>query len=173
MSGSSYDHSCSLQNYRRTNTAKALFLGANDACLHGAIGSQHVPQDRYKSNLRKIITHPALLPHKPHIIMVTPPPINEYACEENDANKGINEPRRLASTTAEYAQKVRDLAKELKSEGHDIVLLDLWKVFMEQAGWADGQAQLPGSKKLPENMFLKLLFHDGVWRIAPLRLACR
>lgn len=94
--------------------------------------------------------------------MVTAPPINEYACEENDANKGINEPRRLANTTAEYAQLVRDLAAELKSEGHDVVLLDLWKVFMEQAGWTSGQSPLPGSKKLPENMFLKLLLHDGM-----------
>lgn len=125
------------------------------------MGSQHVPQDRYKANLRKLITHPAVAAHKPHVILVTPPPLNEYACEANDRTKGINEPRRFANTTADYAQRVRDLAKELKSEGVDIALLDLWTVMIQQAGWTPGQTPLPGSKELPENVFLKLLLHDG------------
>lgn len=153
----------------------AVFLGANDATLRGALGSQHVPLDRYKSNLRKIITHPSVVAHSPHIILVTPPPINEYACEENDRNKGITAPRRLAKTTAEYAQHVRDLAGELKAEGVDVVLLDLWTVFMETAGWNEDvrrvlpglPVSLPGSKEILENAMLKLLLHDG--RLLPMK----
>jgi len=96
------------------------------------------------------------------VILVTPPPINEYACEENDRNKGITAPRRLAKTTAEYAQQVRDLAAELKADGVNVALLDLWTVFMETAGWTKaGNEALPGSKEVPENAMLKLLLHDG------------
>jgi len=140
---------------------QAVFLGANDASLRGAQGSQHVPQDHYKSNLRKIITHQSVAAHKPHVILVTPPPVNEYSCEENDRNKGITEPRRLAKVTAEYAERVRELAQELKSEGVDIVLLDLWKVMMQHAGLPADKSPLPGSKEIPENVFLKLVLHDG------------
>jgi hypothetical protein len=94
---------------------------------------------------------------------VTPPPLNEYACEENDRNnKNITAPRRFAKTTSEYAQQVRNLAKELKQEGVDVALLDLWEVMMKQAGWKAGDSKLPGSRELPENMVLKLMLHDGI-----------
>jgi hypothetical protein len=53
------------------------------------------------------------------------------------------------------------LAKELKEEGVDLALLDLWAVMMKQAGWQSGQSKLPGSRELPENMVLKLMLHDG------------
>jgi len=96
------------------------------------------------------------------VILVTPPPVNEYSCEENDRNKGIAEPRRLAKVTAEYAERVRELAQELKSEGVDIVLLDLWKVMMQHAGASTETSPLPGSKEIPENVFLKLVLHDGM-----------
>lgn len=69
----------------------------------------------------------------------------------------------MAKTTAEYAQQVRDLAGELKQEGVDVALLDLWSVLMETAGWKKGQSEpLPGSKEVPENAILKLLLHDGM-----------
>lgn len=55
-----------------------------------------------------------------------------------------------------YAQAVRDVAAE-----HKIALLDLWKVFMNHAGWKEGQFPLPGSKAVPPNPFLRMLMHDG------------
>jgi len=60
------------------------------------------------------------------------------------------------------------LAVELKAEGIDVALLDLWSVFMKTAGWKWGDGiPLPGSKEVPENAMLKLLLHDG--RLLPMK----
>lgn len=56
-----------------------LLFGANDACLPGSESGQHIPLETYKGNLRRIIQHPAVQIHQPHLILVTPPPVNEYA----------------------------------------------------------------------------------------------
>lgn len=144
-----------------------IFFGANDACLQGAAGSQHVPLSQYKENLISIINHPAVKTQKTRIILVTPPPINEYMCEENDRAKGYCEPRRSAEHTKLYVDVVRDIA-----ESHEVALLDLWLLFMKHAGWKDGDAMLPGSKKTEPNAFLRMLLHDGTC-LATFLLFCR
>jgi len=131
-------------------------FGANDACLQGAAGSQHVPLSQYKKNIIDIIDHPAVKRQKPRIILVTPPPINEYMCEENDRAKGYFEPRRSAEHTKLYVDVVREIAQT-----HGIALLDLWLCFMKHAGWKEGDAALAGSKKMEPNAFLRMLLHDG------------
>lgn len=88
--------------------------------------------------------------------MVSTSPINEYMTEELDRMKGIMEPRRKAEHTQMYAQAVREVAADYR-----IALLDLWKVFMDHAGWKEGESPLPGSKALPPNPFLRMLMHDG------------
>ena len=133
-----------------------VFFGANDSCLKGAAGSQHVPLETYKQNLERLITNKRVLKQKPRIIVVTPPPINEYATEENDRSKGYLEPRRKASHTKLYADAARQVATN-----HGAAVLDLYAVFMNHAGQKDSDLILEGSKEKPPNPFLRRLLHDG------------
>ena len=133
-----------------------MLFGANDACLESAAGSQHVPLDRFRKNLVSVITHPAILEHRARIVLLTPPPINEYGCEEVDMARGIGR-RREASHTRLYAAEVRGVAQE-----YGLVLVDLYALFTEMAGYNQRDDDIPGSKKLPENAVLRRLLHDGL-----------
>lgn len=133
----------------------AILLGANDACLEGAEGSQHVPLDRYTSNLKAIIGHPDLHAHNARIILVTPPPINEYVTEEADRMKGYGK-RRTAAHTKLYADAAKEVGKQM-----GVVVLDLFSLYMAQTDW-DGKEPLVGSKDLPMSGQLRLMLHDGL-----------
>lgn len=104
----------------------------------------------------RLATHPALAAHRPQIMLVTPPPIDERLCEICDREKGINVTRRTAVNTARYAQTVRDIGNEL-----DLPVLDIWSAFMKEAGWKKGDI-LPGSKSIDQNPVLVNLMHDGL-----------
>ena len=133
-----------------------ILFGANDSCLKGAPGSQHVPIATYTANLLEIIKSPLVVAQNPRIILVTPPPINEYACEENDRSKGYNVPRRNANHTRLYAEAAREVAKQ-----NSIETLDLHTIFLKHAGQKGGDSLLEGSKQKPPNPFLRMLLHDG------------
>ena len=135
---------------------QVVFFGANDSCLEGAKGGQHVSVKRFMENIVKIITHPSLKYHHPRILLLTPPPIDEYGCEDNDRSKGYDEPRRQAEHTKLYADAVRRIA-----EAHDVALVDVWALLMEESGYTLGKEALPGSKALPPNPQLRLYLHDG------------
>lgn len=132
-------------------------LGANDACLEGASGGQHVPLERYKTNLHAIVAHPALQAHQPHIILVAPPPIDEYGTDDHDRAKGYAEKRRTAEHTLRYSQAALEVAREA-----NLTSIDLARLFLGPSGWAPGDEHLPGSKQRPESPQLKRLFHDGL-----------
>ena len=107
--------------------------------------------------MAKIVTHPLIRQHKSRLLLLTPPPIDEYGCEESDRAKGYSEPRRNAAHTKLYADAVRQVA-----ETFDIAVVDVWTLFMGQAGYGGGHDALPGSKSVPPNLQLRLLLHDGV-----------
>ncbi|KAL8693543.1 MAG: hypothetical protein Q9224_003733 [Gallowayella concinna] len=132
-----------------------IFFGANDACLPGSDTGQHVPLDTYKRNLGEIVQHQSVTPHRPRIILVTPPPIDEYALEASDAAKGVLGVRRKAEHTMLYAEACRKVGQDL-----GLVVLDLWSIFMEAAGYKPGKP-LPGSKKVEKNAVLHRLLSDG------------
>ncbi|KAI6891902.1 hypothetical protein KC318_g6847 [Hortaea werneckii] len=151
-----------------------LFFGANDARLPSTgEPEQHVPLESFKANLRAMATLPQLRKHHPgsKILLVTPPPVDERLCAQDDAGKGIFHPRRTAETTALYAQAVRDIGAEVGSaatdgdEGGDVAVLDLWSCFMRLAGWVPGEP-LVGSKDVeqmdPGKGGLGRLLKDGV-----------
>ncbi|KAI7360988.1 hypothetical protein KC354_g8426, partial [Hortaea werneckii] len=156
-----------------------LFFGANDARLPSTgEPEQHVPLESFKANLRAMATIRQLRKHHPgtKILLVTPPPVDERLCAQDDAGKGIFHPRRTAETTALYAQAVRDVGAEVGSSvaagsggggggGGDIAVLDLWGCFMRLAGWVPGEP-LVGSKDVeqadPEKGGLARLLKDGV-----------
>lgn len=157
----SWYYLCTHFYFDVSKRSKVILFGANDSCLEGAVGSQHVPLQRFKQNLSTIITYPAVQKQAPRIILVTPPPMNEYPAEENDKLKGIPAPRRKAEHTRLYAEAVKDVASQ-----HDVALVDLWTLFMNHAGWEENsnpQAQIPGSKSLEPNSVLRMLLHDGMY----------
>lgn len=55
-----------------------------------------------------------------------------------------------------YADACRDIGKEL-----GVPVLDLWSVFMAEAGWKEGEP-LAGSIKNERNKVLEELLHDGM-----------
>ena len=137
-----------------------IFLGANDAVLPNTSG-QDVPLNRYCANLKNIIQHPKVRAHatsidrnKPaiKIILVTPPPVDEYQLENNPP---LNV--RTAERTKSYADSCRRLGEEM-----DVAVLDLWAIMMEKAGWkgTDGEV-LVGSRKRERSDVLGEMLHDG------------
>lgn len=106
-----------------------IMFGANDSCLPSSPSKQHVPIDKYKENLRAIITHPSVQAHKPKIILVCPPPINEHQLASG--NLALT---RSAKTTALYSGAVGELAGDLVAEGIDnIVYINFWYAITKKA----------------------------------------
>ncbi|KAL6717055.1 hypothetical protein ACLMJK_004969 [Lecanora helva] len=133
-----------------------VFFGANDACLPGSSSNQHVPLERFKQNLRDIVKHPSVIAQDPRIILVSPPPVNEYRLEETDLLEGLTDPRRTAEHTKQYADATREVGAEL-----GLHVLDIWSIFMSMTGWKEGQ-DLVGSKKVERSKVLDSLLADGM-----------
>lgn len=127
-----------------------VFFGANDAVLPGF--DQHVPIDRFRTNMRTILSSPAL---KGKVIVLTPPPIESHT---HDPNFG---PNRTAENTKLFRDTVLLLCKEL-----DVPSGDVWKTFMDTLGWQEVDEQLPGSLKAPKSDLLASYFRDGLHPVA-------
>ncbi|KAL9015278.1 MAG: hypothetical protein Q9173_000076 [Seirophora scorigena] len=133
-----------------------ILFGANDACLPGSELGQHVPLEVYKNNLRRIIRHPSIQTQSPRLILVTPPPVNEYACEESDAAKGIVGTRRTAEHTMAYADACQRVGQDL-----GVPVIDLWDWCIRIAKYEPGHP-LPGSKRVKRNSYLDEVLSDGL-----------
>jgi hypothetical protein len=127
-----------------------LTSGANDSVLPGK--TQHVPLDRYKSNLAKII-HFVKNPSSPwyspetRIVLITAPPIipQEWLkyCEGMWRQNGSNGPKpteidREPANTKKYVEACLEVAKE---QGVEVV--DAWKAIVDQAGGSDAGSLAP------------------------------
>jgi lysophospholipase L1-like esterase len=117
--------------------------------------------ETYKENLKTIIQHPATRAQNPRIILISPPPINEYQLESFDAAKETPHPSRTASGTRQYADAAREVGASL-----NVPVADLWTAFMKTAGWEEGQS-LVGSRDAPNSETLSSLLTDGAWRYIP------
>ena len=91
------------------------------------------------------------------MILITPPPVDEYRLEESDPYNGVPERLRTAEHTKLYADACREVGAEVGVE-----VLDLWSIFIAKAGYKDGQP-LPGSKKTERNSVLGELLRDGIY----------
>ncbi|EKV05256.1 GDSL Lipase/Acylhydrolase family protein [Penicillium digitatum PHI26] len=131
-----------------------IFFGANDACV--PTHNQHVPLDQYKENLKTIIQHPATRAQNPQLILISPPPVNEYQLEEFDAAKDTPFPSRTASFTKLYAEAACEVGASL-----NIPVVDLWSAFMKPTGWQEGEP-LIGARDVPSNDTLASLLTDGL-----------
>ena len=134
---------------------QAVFFGANDAVLPDSPSGQHIPLDQFCHNLEEILQHSAIRAHKPRLVLITPPPVNEYQLDEVNVEKGYVEADRRAETTRRYASRCRELGVQL-----GVAVLDLWSTMMAKAGWKDGE-KLAGSKDAPRNTELDKMLVDG------------
>lgn len=116
---------------------------------------QHIPVETYKENLKKIVQHPATIAQNPRILILTPPPVNEYQLEAFDIAKDTPHPSRTVKQTKLYSEAAREVAASL-----GVAVVDLWTAFMTAAGWKDGEP-LIGSRDAPNNEKLQSFFTDG------------
>ena len=99
--------------------------------------------------------HPAVTAHEPRLLLLTPPPIDEYQIDPIDLLKGYTTPQRAAQNTKHYADASREVGESL-----GIPVVDLWTAFMIAAGWQEGQP-LTGSKQAARSDVLENLLVDG------------
>ncbi|WEW57814.1 hypothetical protein PRK78_003281 [Emydomyces testavorans] len=133
---------------------KTVFFGANDAVLPPY--NQHVPLDKYRQSLKDIVTHEAVRAQGTKVLLLTPPPVNEYQLSSLDREKGFDSPSRTAKNTKVYADACREVGNSLS-----IPVVDIWFAFMREAGWKEGEP-LAGSKDVPANEKLAALLSDGL-----------
>ncbi|KAH0565594.1 hypothetical protein GP486_001009 [Trichoglossum hirsutum] len=127
---------------------KTVWFGANDAALPGY--EQHVAPEQYRRNLISIITHPVVKAQCPRIILITPPPVDEYAL----ADSGMGGTR-----TAEHTKLYADITVEVgKKLG--VVVLDIWTCLMDKSGWRPGNP-LNGSLAASRSWAFSQFFIDG------------
>lgn len=102
-----------------------------------------------------IVTHPSLGKHSARIILITPPPLDEYLREKRDAEKGLTEPERTAEHTKLYADATREEASKL-----GVALVDVWTLFQREAGWKEGEPLIGSKDREQSSVFIELL-QDG------------
>ncbi|KAH6676646.1 SGNH hydrolase-type esterase domain-containing protein, partial [Halenospora varia] len=134
-----------------------VWFGANDCARAKKPLDQNVPIERFRSNLKAIVTHPAVVAHAPNIIFLTQPPIEETMLTDTAHQLGWDTTK--VSQVAD-SQKYANVVKEVGQE-EGIVVVDVWSKFMELAGWQEG-AILPGAKEGGKNDILSSLLSDGL-----------
>ncbi|KAI0747659.1 SGNH hydrolase [Daedaleopsis nitida] len=110
-----------------------IWFGANDAAL--PVRDQHVPLDRFKANLSKLIWHVSS-PESPRyspetrVVIMTPPPVNADQWAARQASKDPPGPRdREFEVTRTYAEAAKEVAAK---EG--VALVDVWTKIYDAAG---------------------------------------
>ncbi|KAK7319788.1 hypothetical protein RJT34_04513 [Clitoria ternatea] len=116
----------------RAPLAVTVFFGANDACLPDRYGAfQHVPLHEYKQNLHSIVSFFRKQWPKSHILLITPPPIDEDARLKypySDNPQGL--PERTNEAAGEYARSCIAVAEEC-----GVPVIDLWSKMQQCPDW--------------------------------------
>lgn len=142
---------------------QVVLLGANDAALQQEVDNQGVPLEEYKTNLRRIITHPHVTAHAPQVLVVTPPPLDEIRTTELDVPKYGRGLRQTARSAA-YSQAARDVAASVAG----VKVVDLQRALLDVAaartpGWdAATQPPLGSSAAGGQRGYLETLLPDGL-----------
>lgn len=123
--------------------------GANDAVLPGR--PQHVPLDRYKSNLSKLVAtvkNPSSPYYSPdtRLILITPPPIIPASWRahcvsmwrQNGGQGPEPEEDRDPRVTKQYVDACVEVAK-----GEGVELVNAWSSIVTAAGGSDGERLAP------------------------------
>ncbi len=103
-------------------------FGANDAALLSSV--QHVPLDRYQSNLTALVGRLRAKWPGLEIVLVSPPPLDDAKWAAHVlATYGSSEPSRLSRVTRQY----RDAAAAV-AEAERVSFCDLWDKRFEAPG---------------------------------------
>lgn len=89
-----------------------------------------MPLDEFRRNLTSIVTHAAITSHRPKILLVTPPPLDEIHITKLDLAAGHPAATRQAKVSAAYSQAVREIAA---AHPDTVTLVDLWRGIMDRA----------------------------------------
>ncbi|XP_057433272.1 GDSL esterase/lipase At5g45920 [Lotus japonicus] len=114
--------------------AVTVFFGANDASLPDRYSAfQHVPIHEFKHNLRSIVSFFKKQWPTTHVLLITPPPIDDdarvrYPFVENP--QGL--PERTNEAAGEYARACVAVAGEC-----EIPVVDLWTKMQQSPDWKD------------------------------------
>ena len=99
-------------------------------------------------------SHPSVQAQGMKLLLLTPPPVNEYQLDLQEfVVKDGN--RRTAANTKIYADACREVGSKT-----GVPVVDIWSAFMRAAGWKEGEP-LAGSKTAAENEKLAALLSDG------------
>mmetsp|Transcript_1908 Transcript_1908/g.2720 ORF Transcript_1908/g.2720 Transcript_1908/m.2720 type:complete len:266 (+) Transcript_1908:103-900(+) len=137
-----------------------IFFGANDARLPDETNIQHVPIDEYGSNLKEIVKAFQNLKSK-HIVLVTPPPLNEEQWANRDAQNGTtaddtdakSRADRQNEITKKYAEKCKSVAAELGLKS-----VDLWEsIDSSSENFSDGVHFSEKGSKLVYQSIVKII----------------
>ncbi|KAK2783968.1 hypothetical protein FQN53_008889 [Emmonsiellopsis sp. PD_33] len=143
-----------LQQEKEKVRLMTVFFGANDAVLPGF--HQHVPLNVYEDSLTKILTHPVVQAHGTKLLLLTPPPVNEYQFFTHGPEPEPVSLQRRAAQTKLYADAARRVGQAL-----NVPVVDIWTAFMTAVGWTEGDP-LAGSKEAAPNEKLEALLSDGL-----------
>lgn len=122
-----------------------------------------MPLHVFEENLRRLIKHPKVQAHEGiRVLLITPPPIDEWAFDHWDEP---GRSARKAATAQKYAEGVRKVGEEM-----GVAVVDLWTTCMEDAtvGWSASlstergvELLMPGDKRAERSEVLARLLYDG------------
>uniref|UniRef100_A0A0W0F936 SGNH hydrolase-type esterase domain-containing protein n=1 Tax=Moniliophthora roreri TaxID=221103 RepID=A0A0W0F936_MONRR len=126
------------QKYTPKVRLLVIWFGANDACIRPS--PQHVSITKFISNLKHMVNM-VQSPKSEYylaetkIILVTPPPVNEFQRKEDPESRSPpRELDRLFDTTKEYAEAVKDVARE-----EEVAVVDIWSALWDASGHEQAQ----------------------------------
>ncbi|CAH1440209.1 unnamed protein product [Lactuca virosa] len=121
----------------RAPLAVTVFFGANDACLPDRCSAfQHVPIDEYSQNLHAIVAYLKNRWPSTHVILITPPPIDEVARLLHRYGEIHSDlPERTNEAARNYAKACVTVARECGAP-----VVDLWSRMHQFPDW--GKAYL-------------------------------
>ncbi|KAL3522422.1 hypothetical protein ACH5RR_015256 [Cinchona calisaya] len=144
--------------------AVTVFFGANDACLPDRYGAfQHVPVDEYKQNLHSIVCFLKRRWPTTHVVLITPPPIDEAARLLNPyAENKLGLPERTNEAAGAYAKACLSVASECEAPA-----VDLWTKMQQFPGWqtaflSDGLHLTQGGNRIVFEEVIGKLKEDGL-----------
>lgn len=114
-----------------------IFFGTNDARL--AEPKVHVPVERYRENLQKMID--AVGKGGGRVVLCTPPPIEEGAYFTRHARAPFDAAGGLEKVLGEYCEAVRGVAERNKAP-----VVDLNRLLVKEEGWRSADGVHPTEK---------------------------
>mmetsp|Transcript_16470 Transcript_16470/g.32197 ORF Transcript_16470/g.32197 Transcript_16470/m.32197 type:complete len:266 (+) Transcript_16470:29-826(+) len=121
-----------------TPALATIFFGANDACDPKVHPRQHVPVDRFKANLKKIVQHIQGTSKKgapePKIVVIAPPPVDVPRRLEFQKEKYGDKATGVAARSLELAKTYAEACVSVGSE-MKIPVLNVCKLMIDKGDW--------------------------------------